>query len=110
MASNTDTAEIVRIKLADLRWLTFAIRNVQTRTPIESKTRQELIAYLEVTFENNPQMPEFAFAFTQQQSQILLWSANEGRCRDCEEMLIRGRMQRTFTEATGIKGVNDVER
>lgn len=106
MATDSDTSVIVRITIRDLQWLVYAVRIVQTRNAGEMATRAELIARFDKAIEENPSMAEFAFGLVPDQLRICLWAANEGRCRDCEEMLIRGRMQRTFNEACGINGVN----
>lgn len=104
--STSDTSTIVRITSRDLQWLVFAVRNVQTRNAGEMAVRGELTARFDTALEENPQLPEFVFGLVPLQLRICLWAANEGNCRDCEEMLIRGRMQRTFQEACGVPGVN----
>lgn len=106
--ANTDTSVIVRITLRDLQWLVFAVRNVQTRNAGEAAMRGELVARFDEMIERaEAEMYEqFAPAFTPPQARLCAWAANEGRCRDSEEMLTRGRMQRTFNEACGINGVN----
>jgi hypothetical protein len=101
MASETDTAELVRITHVDLQWLVFAVRNVQTRCAGEMAVRTSLISRFDIALENNPTMPEFHLSFTKPEALICLFAANEGRCRTCDEMLTRGRMQRVFNEYTG---------
>ncbi len=106
MASDSDTAEIVLITAHDLRWLAFALRNVQTRTVLETVARQAMYVAFDLLLEKEPKQPEYVVAFSLDQAFLALWAANEGRCRDCEEWLTRGRMQRKFHELTGTQGVN----
>jgi hypothetical protein len=96
-----DMLETIRIPVADLRWLTWAIRNVQTRSPAEGTTRQMLIVQFDTAVENNPAQPEFAMVFTRTQAALLLWSVQEGRCRDGYERLIWGRLRERFEKLAG---------
>jgi hypothetical protein len=98
--------DTVSIRFADLRWLTFALQSMQTRNHAEQKLRLSLIARFDDAIVPNPTMPEFALSFTREQMMLCLWAANEGRCRDGDEMLTRGRMQRTFTAAAQVQGVH----
>lgn len=106
MATDTDTAEILVIKAADLQWLLYAVRNVQTRDASESVRRQDLVTRIGVVLDENPRLVEFALSFSPAELLLLAWSANEGRCRTSDERLIKGRMQRVFDEASGQHGVN----
>lgn len=96
MAHDTDTAEIITITATELRWLTFAVRNLQTRTAGETSARHEVITRFEVAIEENPRLESFAMAFDPWQVLMLLWAVQEGRCRDGDERLIRGRLQERF--------------
>lgn len=86
----TDTATIIHITLRDLQWFVFAVRNVQTRTPGEAAMRGEMAVEFDRIIEANPTMREpFAIPFTSAQLLLCAWAANEGRCRDGDEIKIR---------------------
>ena len=103
MATDSDTVEFVRIKHADLQWLAFAVRNVQTRNDDEVATRINIVVRFDLMLKcNSPKdTPEFVVSLTQPEALICLFAANEGRCRTCDELLIRGRLQQAFNEYTG---------
>lgn len=105
MSQKTTT---LRITLNDLQWFVFAVRNVQTRSAGESTTRTALISRFDEMMDGyEPTAPYvFDIPFSQDQLRICAWAASEGRCRDGDEMLIRGRLRQMFNEACGIQGVN----
>ncbi len=97
MAANTDI-EPVLVTNAELHWLTFAVRNLQTRSAGESAMRQQFIADIAA---KQTDQPQYALPLTPELAMLLLWSVNDGNCRNNGEMAIRGRLQARFNELTG---------
>lgn len=111
MASDTDTAEIIPIRNAEMRWLTHALSTfctVGTRTSEEDGIVGEMLKKIFKAIEENPRMAEFAMAFSMQEVQLLAWSAAAGLCRTMEERMIRGRLQERFEKASGATGINGI--
>jgi hypothetical protein len=109
MSEEVQSVTTLRITLNDLRWFVFAVRNVQTRSAGETATRMALISRFDEMIDSTiaPNMREpLDIPFSQDQLRICVWAANEGRCRDGDEMLIKGRLRQMFNEACGIQGVN----
>ena len=96
MASTTDTALIVNIRKADLQWLTYAVRNVQTRNSEEHALQHALFFVLDAVLEKNPEMPSFTLTFAPDQAVFLLAATREGRCRTEDEQLTQRRLQTLF--------------
>jgi hypothetical protein len=90
---------MLTIRATDLDWLMHAVDNVQTRTPDEATLRQGLIGRFYVALNENPRLPEFVMAFTPDQALLLTWAVKEGRCRNGDEWLTRGRLQGMFEGA-----------
>lgn len=109
MSEEIQSVTTLRITLNDLRWFVFAVRNVQTRSAGESATRMALISrfdeMIDVLVLPDSKEP-LDIHFSQDQLRICAWAANEGRCRDGDEMLTKGRLRQMFNEACGIQGVN----
>lgn len=109
MSEEIQLVTTLRITLNDLRWFVFAVRNVQTRSAGETATWMTLISrfheMLDSVIVPDGKWP-IEIPFSQDQLRICAWAANEGRCRDGDEMLIRGRLRQMFNEACGIQGVN----
>lgn len=111
MSEEIQSVTTLRITLNDLRWFVFAVRNVQTRSAGETATRMALISRFDemidsIVLPDTKEPFPFDIAFSQDQLRICAWAANEGRCRDGDEMPIRGRLRQMFNEACGIQGVN----